>query len=262
MMRFSRLFHQGTFVLTIVCPCLHAVSLAHPPVTTAADEAFFRIDYPLAVSAYESLLQENPHNPEILWRLARVYVCMGEVAGEKERKVLYNTAVSYARRCIQADSTRAEGHTWLAGALGYVALYGGLSEQVTLSHEVKSEVDHALAINPDDDIACSIKGSFYRALGNVGWVKRRIAGIFVGSVPEGGYEESEAALKKAIAIAPGVMRHHYELAVLYLDWDRTAEAKKILEHAVTLPIQTAIDRPRLAKIKELLKYLEDVPDHP
>jgi tetratricopeptide (TPR) repeat protein len=243
--------------------CFRTFSFANRPVTTATgDDAFLRIDYPTAVAAYESLLQESPRDPEILWRLARVYVCMGEVAGEKERVALYNIAVSYARRCIQADSTRSEGHTWLAGALGYVALYGGLSEQVALSHELKSEVDRALAINPDDDIACSIKGSFYRALGNVGWVKRQLAGIFVGSVPEGGYEESEASLKRAIAIAPGVMRHHYELAVLYLDWDRTAEAKKILENAATLPIKTAIDRPRLAKIKELLKSLEDVPDHP
>ncbi|MEK7251027.1 MAG: hypothetical protein AAB209_11470, partial [Bacteroidota bacterium] len=71
------------------------------------------------------------------------------------------------------------------------------------------------------------------------------------------FEEGEAALKKAIALAPDVMRHHYELAVLYLDWDRKDDAKEVLEVAATLPVRVAIDRPRLARIKELLASLNN-----
>ncbi|HTY58254.1 MAG TPA: tetratricopeptide repeat protein, partial [Bacteroidota bacterium] len=98
----------------------------------------------------------------------------------------------------------------------------------------------------------SILGSFYRALGNVGWLERALASLFVGTVPRGGYEEAEAALRKAIAIAPGIMRHHYELGILYIDMGRKDEARRALEFAATLPVRTAIDRPRLEKIRELL----------
>ena len=225
----------------------------------SGDEAFLNIDYPAAASAYASALHDHPEDPEILWRLARVYVCIGEVVGEHEHQDFYKTAEAYARWCIQADSASSDGHTWLAGALGYIALDAGMREQIRLSSEVRSETDWALELNPNDDVAYSIKGSLYRALGNVSWLRRQVASIFIGGVPLGGYEESEAALKKAISLAPAVMRHHYELAVLYIDWCRNAEAMTILEHAATLRVQTAIDRPRLANIKELLSTLEQNP---
>jgi tetratricopeptide (TPR) repeat protein len=234
-------------------------SLLTDPTTLVAtgDQAFFSIDYPSAVSAYESALRMEAANPEILWRLARVYVCMGEVSDESSRQPLFKQAESYARNCIRADSTKAEGHTWLAGALGYLALEEGMRQQVILTRELKAEVEKALTLNPNDDAALSIKGSMYRALGNVGWLQRQLATILFGGIPKGGFEEAEVALKKAIALAPDIMRHHYELAVLYLDWGREAEAKNVLDRAATLPICVAIDRERLVRIKQLLARFKD-----
>ena len=219
------------------------------------DEAFFRIDYPAAVSAYESWWRRSPEDPAVLWRLARTYVCMGEVADEEERDALYRKAEVYARRCTRADSLSVQGHTWLAGAIGYLALYAGPADQIRLSHELTREVETALHLNPANDIAYSIKGSFYRALGNVGWLKKQLATLFLGEVPRGGYPEAEEALRNAVRIAPDVMRHHYELAVLYLDMEKGEEAKRILEDASTLQIRIASDRPRLEKIRELLSTL-------
>jgi Flp pilus assembly protein TadD len=89
-------------------------------------------------------------------------------------------------------------------------------------------------------------------VGNVGWLERALASLFVGSVPRGGYSEAESALKKAIAIAPGIMRHHYELGILYIDMGRKEEARRALETGAALPVRTAIDRPRLQKIRDLL----------
>lgn len=225
-------------------------------VIASGDEAFFRIDYSTAAQLYESALEQSPKQPEILWRLARVYVCMGEVAEESQQQDLYRNAVLYSRRCIQADSTRADGHTWLAGALGYIALNEATKNQLDLMREMMSELDRALTLNPNDDIAYSIKGSMYRALGNVGWLQRQLAALLFGGIPPGGYDDAEVALKQAILLAPDVMRHHYELGVLYMDWNRGAEAKKVLEFARTLPVRVAIDCKRLMKIDELLAQLE------
>ena len=236
-----------------------ALILPHASATrVSGDEAFLRIDYPGTVALYESALASDTSDPGLLWRLARAYVCMGETE-EREQQLLHlQCAETYARRCILVDSAVAEGHTWLAGALGYRALISGTGDQVKLCNRALAELAEALKLNPNDDIAYSIEGSIYRALGNVGWLKRRVAALFIGGIPDGGYEEAEAALRKAVALAPTVMRHHYELGVLYLDWGRRKEAKEILEHAATLPVQTAIDRPRLNKIREYLVQLEDV----
>jgi tetratricopeptide (TPR) repeat protein len=218
----------------------------------SGDAAFLQIDYPAAIVAYEEQLERFPNDPELLWRLARVHVCAGEVKENGEGEPLFHKAEVYARRCIQLDSANAEGHTWLAAALGYRALNAGMKDQVRLTNEMHDEIQTALALDPSNDAAYSMRGSLLRALGNLGWVKRALASIFVGSVPDGDFVKAEEALKKAIALAPDVMRHHYELGVLYLDWGRVVEARQVLLHAAKLPIRVAIDRQRVEKIRQLL----------
>jgi tetratricopeptide (TPR) repeat protein len=240
----------------IILSCLLSVLVESagdlPGAITSGDEAFARIDYPAAIARYEDALAGHPGEADLLWRLARASVCMAEVAEGDARSRLLLQAESYARRCIAADSTKGEGHTWLAGALGYIALGEGTEKQLALSRELQREAERAIELNARDDAAYSILGSFYRALGNVGWLGRALASLFVGSVPPGGYAEAESALKNAIAIAPDIMRHHFELGILYIDMGRKEEARKALEKCATLPVRTAIDRPRLEKIKELL----------
>lgn len=227
-----------------------------PANVSIGDDAFLRIDYPAAIAAYEEQLRAYPNDTELLWRLARVYVCEGEIKENGEGRDFFIMAERYARRCIALDPAKAAGHTWLAATLGYRALNAGMKDQVRLTNELHAEIDKALALNPDDDAAYSVRGSFYRALGNISWVQRQLAALFLGDLPDGGFEEGEAAFKKAISLASDVMRHHYELGILYLDWGRKVEAKKTLEFAATLPVRVAIDRPRLAKIKELLASLQ------
>lgn len=235
---------------------LVVLSLAGTPAdVTGGDEAFLRIDYAAAIAAYEGQLHSHPDDADLLWRLARVYVCAGEVTEEDEGDEYFARAESFARRCLALAPAKAEGHIWLAAALGYRALNAGLREQVHLTNELSAEIEKALALDPDNDAAYSIRGSLYRALGNLSWVQRQLAELFVGEIPDGGFEEGEAALKTAIRLAPDVMRHHYELGVLYLDWGRTEDGRKALETAASLPVRVAIDRPRLAKIAELLASL-------
>ncbi len=223
----------------------------------AADDAFVRMDYPSAIASYEEMLQSNPDDTSLLWRLARAYVCYAEPIEDDRRLALCRKAEAYARKCIAIDSVLPEGHTWLAGALGYLALDASMKRQASLSHEILVETDKALAANPRDDAALSIRGSVYRALGNVGWVERRIAGLLFGGIPDGGFAEAESSLQKAIAIAPDVMRHSYELGVLYIDMGRIQDARHALERVLTLPVRVAIDKPRLQKARELLQTLEN-----
>ena len=95
------------------------------PALSNADASFFAIDYPAAIGAYDVLLRDHPGNPHILWRLARAHVCLAEVQDDAQRKTMCEIAEGYARRCVAADPAVAEGHTWLAAALGYIALASG-----------------------------------------------------------------------------------------------------------------------------------------
>ena len=222
-------------------------------VVARGDTAFFRMDYAGAEQIYERGLRADSLNTDLLWRQARVLVCDGEVEQEAARAMeCFRSAELMARQCAALDSTRPEGHTWRAAALGYLALDTALAVQVKLTQELKRETDMAIALDSTDDAAYSIRGSMYRALGNVSWFQRQLAAIFLGRIPAGGREEAEADLRKAMRLAPRVMRHPYELGMLYRDWGRMEEAASMLRIAMSLPVQVAIDIPRLKKIRELL----------
>jgi tetratricopeptide (TPR) repeat protein len=224
------------------------------PLNVATGDAFFiQMQYSSAIRTYESLLSDSTQDPALLWRLSRAYVCVGEVEEDApQRTAAMKKAEAFARTCIAADPRNWEGHTWLGAALGYLALETGVQEQIALSRELLRETDVALSLNPQNDIALSIRGSFFRALGNVGWFKRQMAKLFLGEIPDGGFVEAEKSLHEAIALAPDIMRHEYELGVLYMDMGRTREACEAFQRAALLPVRVAIDRPRLAKIRTFL----------
>ena len=222
----------------------------------AADSAFKRLDYPAALASYRQVLSVAPDRAEVLWKLARLRVIQSEATDSGLDEPLLREAELFARQAVRSDPSCAQARVWLAGTIGFLALTAPVGDQVKMSREIMAQTDTALALDPRDDVVYSIRGSFFHALGNVGWVKKNLAALFLGSVPPGGYAESEVALRKAIEFAPLVMRHQYELAILYIDWGREEEAVEVLRRAAQLPVQVASDVPRLKKIRSLLRDLE------
>jgi tetratricopeptide (TPR) repeat protein len=214
------------------------------------------MDYQAALASYHQALEAAPNSAEVLWKLARLRVIQSEATDSGIDEGLLREAEQFARRAVRADPRCPDAHTWLAGTIGFLALTAPVGEQVKRSREMLAETDTALGLDPDNDIIYSIRGSFFHALGNVGWLKKNLASLFLGSIPAGGYEESEAALKKAIGLSPRVMRHHYELATLYIDWGRKEEAAEVLRRASQLPVLVGSDVPRLKKVHAILHDLE------
>jgi tetratricopeptide (TPR) repeat protein len=240
--------------------CLLLVSGALMPSSFSSlergDEEFARRNYPLALAVYDSVLTASTDSAGVFWRLARLYVCLADVAPGDQQLDLYRRAEEFAVRSICSDSTKSEGHSWRAAALGNVAVFEGSKTKVRLCTVIKQELDRAIALNPRDDIAFSILGSFYKTLGNVSWIERRLATLFLGDLPEGGYEESEVALKEAIVLAPRVIRHHFELGTLYKELDRNEEAVAEFRQVLSLPLLLASDEGRQLAAARLVKDLK------
>ena len=205
------------------------------------DTEFALMHYERAEVEYDSARTASADSAQYLWRLARLFVCRGDMAEHDAREQTYRTAVEYAERCIRADSTIAAGHTWKAAALGNIAMFEGSKEKVRLCNEIKGELDRAVALDSLDDVAYSIMGSFYLALANVSWIERQLASIFLGSLPDGGFPEAEAALHRAIAIAPAVVRHWYELGTVYREEGKKKDAIEAFKVASNLPSTVASD---------------------
>ena len=190
------------------------------------------------------------------WKIARAYICYGDyTSSESEQESSYRSAEKASRKCILISETNSNGHTWLAAALGNIAIYEGSKTKVRLCQEIKKELDRAIALNPKDDIAFSILGTFYRVLGNISWLERELAMAFIGKIPPGGYSDSERAFNQSTALSSKIMRHWFELGLLYQDWGKKDEAKKAFLMAKQCPILLASDKLRMTDIDMYLKDL-------
>jgi tetratricopeptide (TPR) repeat protein len=230
-------------------------SVPSPVSLVRGDLEFGRMNYALAETMYDSALGESSDSASVLWRLARVCVCMGDILPKDQQLELYLKAHAFAVRSIRANPKTSEGYTWRAAALGNIAMFEGAKTKVRLCDSIKTDLDRAIRLNPRDDIAYSILGSFYKALGNASWIEKRLAALFLGGLPDGGYDESEHALQQAVILAPDVIRHHFELGDLYLRQDRDAEAMEEFRRVVSLPVLLASDRGRQASAAEFINKL-------
>ena len=227
------------------------------PTEFPGDGEFWRMDYTAALVRYDSLAQTSPDSSQAFWRLARVNICMGDMSPRDQREDIYRTAEQWARRSIAANPSLAAGHTWLAAALGDIAMFEGSKAKVRLCNEIKGELDRAIALDSTDDVAYSILGSFYLALGNVSWIERQLAAIFLGSLPDGGYEDAEAALLHAVRLAPTAIRHWFELGMVYDAEGKTGDAHKAFQHVGELQPALASDRRRQSRAAELVTRLSE-----
>ncbi|MBI2428761.1 MAG: hypothetical protein HYV29_08205 [Ignavibacteriales bacterium] len=219
------------------------------------DDAFIKQEYDEAISIYESALSSSNDKGELLWRISRCYISIGDVAKREEREQHYRRAETYATRAVQEDSLNSDAHCWRAVSIGYVAIYEGVRAKVQAANEIKSELDIAIRLDPTNDVAYSILGTFYRTLGNVGWIEKSLADLLLGGLPSGGFPEAERSLKKAIDLAPAIIRHHFELGQLYLDMEKPQKAKKVFQSAVDLPPVLASDARRIERMKRKIAEL-------
>ena len=113
----------------------------------AGDAEFARLEYGRAEEVYDSARAAAPDSAQYLWRLARLFVCVGDMAEHDRKEETYRKAAAFAGRCINADSTLAGGHTWKAAALGNIAMFEGSKGKVRLCNEIKQELDRATALD-------------------------------------------------------------------------------------------------------------------
>jgi tetratricopeptide (TPR) repeat protein len=221
----------------------------------SGDIAFEHERYEDAIQCYQASLHDDGESSEALWKIARSIVCQADVAPLAEQQDAYHKAMDSAERSIKLNPHSSNAHTWFAIALGYVAIGEGVRSQIKIAYQIKAEVEEAIRLDPRNDVAYSIEGTLFRSLGNVGWIERQLAAVLIGRLPDGGYNESEQALRKAITLAPNVIRHRYELGLLYIDWGKKDEAKKIFLDAVPLKPAISSDRIRIVDMQKRLQQM-------
>lgn len=214
-------------------------------------------DYEASLKGLRAELDADSSSYDLLWRIARATTDRGaraEFDGDRARaKEAFEQAGRAARRAVQLEPGRAEGHLELAVALGRLALHEGGKQKVRLSRGIKEHADRALEIDPRQDRAHHVLGRWNRGIAQLNLLEKAAAQVVYGGLPEGAsYDAAIAHLEKAIALRPDYANHHLELARTYLAIKLKQKARQELEKAMACPPTTPFDADYHREAKRLL----------
>jgi tetratricopeptide (TPR) repeat protein len=209
---------------------------AKPPTATSApvtpplaqvlarvDELHKRRDDRTAFAEEQSLVQgalaRAPQDFEVLWRAARVDFWLSDDPGQNhdERSRIGKAGWDLAERAISLSPNRVEGHYWAAVCMG----------------------NYALGLGVVKALAQGMEGKFRERLGRAEQLDRRYEqgaidtawGRFFDKLPwpKRDREEAERHFKRAVEVNNFNLRARVYLASSYLDEDRAADAKRLLD---------------------------------
>jgi tetratricopeptide (TPR) repeat protein len=200
------------------------------------DIAYKNFDNAAALASYRRAVEIDSSKYEALWKLARAHIDVGTSLPKNQQLQYYVFGEKLARRGVALHPDSAEGHFFLAVALGRVALHQGGKRKIQIAKEVKAEAERALQCNPEHDGAMHVLGRWNYELADLNFIERTVAKIVFGGLPTGAsYEQAAQYFEQAIAHRSEAPVHHLEYGRTLLKLDRIAEARQQLERCVELP---------------------------
>lgn len=221
-----------------------------------ADSARLAGLFDVELAALQFARASDSTDANALWRLARAYVELGELATEKSQKRrFFEEAMRDGKSAIVADSQSYIAYTWLAIAEGTSAGVADFGQRVKLAWLVRDHALKAIELNPKSDIAYHIMARWHAEIASIGGFKRAMADLLYGDLPEASYEESVAYYLKAIALNDQI-HHELELAKVYLKMDENALALQKLEGLLAMESEMRLDEKYKAEARVLLAHLQ------
>jgi len=216
----------------------------HIGLGVAADEAH---DLRTALQHFQAALAQDSTSYEANWRGAMTLLTLGELIPEgkesAERDSLNAQAERYARRAVASNPSGADGHFALAASVGRTSLTLGKKARIRLASEIRSEALRAIALNPRHDGAYHVLGRWNAEIMGISGFSRFFAKSFLGAgiFNQASWAKAIFNMEKAVELDPGRIYHHLELAEIYAERKRVADAKTQLGLVESLPNREVMD---------------------
>lgn len=224
---------------------LHAQGVAdHVAMGVAANEGH---DPRTALQHFQAALDQDSSSYEANWRGALTLIDLGEQIPDsskgKERDSLYSLTERYATRAVAANPQGADGHFALAAAVGLASLGMGAEARIRQAGIVRKEALRTIELNPKHDGAYHIMGRWNAEIMRLSGLSRFFARNFLGAgvFKQASWNNAIAYMQKAVALDPGRIYHHLELARIYADRKRPADAETQLHAVESLPARELMD---------------------
>ncbi|CAN5249106.1 hypothetical protein BH23GEM2_BH23GEM2_08590 [soil metagenome] len=205
----------------------------------AGDRAYALHDAPGALASYERAAAADTLNYEAAWKASRSAADLERRRrGAANHTVLLQTAESYARRAVALRPDRPEGHFALARGLGVAARSRGVRDRVRYAGDVRHHALECLRHDASHSGCLHIMGAWNAEVMRLSGVERFVARRLLGGRAFGSASWSEAIryMEAAVAAAPHRIVHRVELAEIYEESGRVADAKREYQAALALAV--------------------------
>lgn len=259
------MLHRWTRIVAVAAllgvPILRADGQTVDPRLARIDSLHDAVQPAAALALAKTMLAEDATGYGALWRAARSQVDLAKrIKGEHDytravRDSVYAAAEDYARQAIAADSGDAEGHFILSVALGELSRTRGGKERVSFARVIYDEAAAALSADPDHDGAHHVLGAWHAEIMRLSGITRFVAKTILGAgfMDRATWDSAAVHLERAVALDGTYIHHRLELAEIYADMERWADAAAQLEAIPSLPTRDVLDGDHRANAAALLE---------
>ena len=209
-----------------------------------------------ALAAYLQADQAQPGQIDTLCLIAKEYsLSMSDVASQAEKRKRGETALEYAKRAEAIDANNAHVQLSLAVCYGRLAPILDSRTKLAYSRLIKEHADHALRLEPANDLTLHVLGAWNYELANLNPILRAIATTLYGKIPPASNEEAARCLQKSIALNPARIANHVVLGKTFVAQGDKDHARAELQKALAIPDHEKDDDTLKQTAREVLKKL-------
>lgn len=197
-----------------------------------------------ALVHYKAALASDPRSYDALWRASREAVDLAEFENDAGRRTRLNAeATEYGKRAIAANPGDAEGHFALARALGRTALSVGVRDRVKYAKDIRTHALRALELRARHPGALHVMGVWNAEVMRLSGIARTVARTFLGGevFNSASWAEATRYMELSVAAEPNRLVHQLDLARVYRDTKRIADARTAFQAALRAPMFDAND---------------------
>jgi tetratricopeptide (TPR) repeat protein len=215
-----------------------------------------------ALEVFQKADVEYPDNWEILWRISRCYVDIGEhmptETGEQEEAQLakYDLALEYADKAVSLAPDQSVTYLRRAIANGRIALFKGVFSVADVVEKVRMDCEKAIELNNGGNdiqgVAHYVLARTHDKISDKWAPARSVLGL--------GWADIDSALvhyEKAMQLKPNYVMIYLDYAKANIEEDEYEKARELLNKAIESPIEDEDDQQRKEEAKALLEEIKD-----
>ena len=226
------------------------------------DQYVAEFDHQKALDNYNQADKLSPKNWDVLWRISRAYVDLGEKMPVKtdeqkdEQEKTYKKALEYADISVKLGSDQAITYVRRAIANGRIALFEGIFSAIGSVNDVKEDCEKAIQLgnggNYVQALAHYVLGRGHLKVCEKAYLIRLPLGLGWGDT-----EEAVRLLETAVKLKPNFRMFLIELAKAYIEEDEYDKAKETLKKIEKAPFVDEDDDKVLADSKKLYEKIKN-----